>query len=424
MSRQASEQALPVTPRTDSLTSQESSLKSANAKRLTAIQGGPNAPIVSSQYQTEKGDWIVELEDSVPKTKKQSSQIARELSDLVIYVQAIKFRGLSTLSPSSSVRNKVLQKKIILPPGNPPTSLPVTPTSSNISASNSEHHPRRVISNHPVYQCCSINENAAKKLCRKQPLQVLSHTETQLIRAYPAGMRIDSSNFNPLIFWSFGFQMVALNYQTEDAALHMNAAMFEQNGRCGYVLKPTVMWDRNHVMYRRFNPLEKEFDGLHTVHLHLTIVSGQFLSPSNYQASPQVEVEVIGIPADCAKQKTRIIPRNALNPMWNETLSFTIQFRDLAFLRFTVVDGASGGGGSGHTISQRVIPLRGVRPGYRHLRLRNIHNQPLPVSTLFIHSRLEEEGEEVGLQNGNKSLSKEDSFSLGMNPLFEGIIFT
>jgi len=84
----------------------------------------------------------------------------------------------------------------------------------------------------------------AKKLCRKQPLALVAHTETQLMRTYPAGMRIDSSNFNPVIFWAFGIQMVALNYQTEDAALHINTAMFEQNGRCGYVKKPPVMWDK------------------------------------------------------------------------------------------------------------------------------------------------------------------------------------
>lgn len=29
--------------------------------------------------------------------------------------------------------------------------------------------------------------------------------------------------------------MVALNYQTDDAGLNLNAAMFEQNGQCGYV---------------------------------------------------------------------------------------------------------------------------------------------------------------------------------------------
>lgn len=106
--------------------------------------------------------------------------------------------------------------------------------------------------NLPCYQCSSINENTAKKLCRKQPLALVAHTQTQLMRTYPAGMRIDSSNFNPVIFWSFGIQMAALNYQTEDIAMQLNTAMFEINGKCGFVSKPCVMWDRSHVMYRRY----------------------------------------------------------------------------------------------------------------------------------------------------------------------------
>ncbi|PZC72585.1 hypothetical protein B5X24_HaOG210916 [Helicoverpa armigera] len=37
-------------------------------------------------------------------TRKRSNQIARELSDMVTYVQAIKFRGLNPLSPRSSMK--------------------------------------------------------------------------------------------------------------------------------------------------------------------------------------------------------------------------------------------------------------------------------------------------------------------------------
>jgi phosphatidylinositol phospholipase C epsilon len=53
------------------------------------------------------------------------------------------------------------------------------------------------------------------------------------------------------------------------SAMQINSAMFETNGRSGYTLKPRVMWDKNHLMYNRFNPWDKEFDGLH--HTTLTV---------------------------------------------------------------------------------------------------------------------------------------------------------
>lgn len=62
--------------------------------------------------------------------------------------------------------------------------------------------------------------------------------------------------------------------------------MFEQNGQSGYVLKPAVTWDKSHVMYNHFNPLDKEFDGLHTtvltLHVREASINGtQFLCNTN-----------------------------------------------------------------------------------------------------------------------------------------------
>ncbi|XP_049820565.1 1-phosphatidylinositol 4,5-bisphosphate phosphodiesterase epsilon-1-like isoform X2 [Aethina tumida] len=329
------------------------------------------------------------------KLKKKSSQISKELSDMVVYVQAIKFRGLNTISPSSSVKQR--QKTCMSSSG---SSIVTTGSSSasNISSSGvatsesdaviyeAEMKQSRPNVHPPCYQCSSINENTAKKLCRKQPLALIAHTQTQLMRTYPAGMRIDSSNFNPVIFWSFGIQMAALNYQTDDSPMQLNSALFEMNGRCGFVRKPSVMWDRSHVMYRRFNPWDKEFDGIHSSQIVINIVSGQYVSQSNVNLSTYVEVEIIGIQIDCNKQKTKVVQKNALNPIWNDTFHFRVMFQDLAFLRFTVMDATNN-----HLLAQRIVPLKCLRPGYRHLRLRSAQNKTLNMSTLFIYSRVEEE---------------------------------
>lgn len=120
----------------------------------------------------------------------------------------------------------------------PPPSPAPAPTSSAPSSVSSHRKLHHVNVYHPCYQCSSINEASAKKLCRKHPLELIAHTQTQLMRTYPAGLRIDSSNFNPVFFWAFGIQLVALNYQTDDLPLCINTGMFEENGSCGYVLKP------------------------------------------------------------------------------------------------------------------------------------------------------------------------------------------
>jgi phosphatidylinositol phospholipase C epsilon len=287
--------------------------------------------------------------------KKKKIQVARELSDLVIYCQSTKFKDFkgsdrstipTTESPLVAYRGGVGQ--------------PAVATFRN---------------------CYSIHENRAKSVGRKWPLRMLEFTEQHLIRCYPVGMRIDSSNFNPIPVWAVGVQMVALNYQTADLNMLLNTAFFGQNGGRGYVLKPSVMRSPDHILHRRFNPFSKELVGLHSMIIELTVVSGQYVCQQEYAASPVVEVEVLGIPTDCYKFKTKMSPRNSLNPIWEDTFEIEIQLPELAFLRFTVVDIATS-----VPTAQQVIPVRRLRPGYRNVALCDMKGQRLPLSALFILS--------------------------------------
>lgn len=85
------------------------------------------------------------------------------------------------------------------------TSLTLSPSTSLSS----------IIRTPKCYHISSVNENAAKRLCRRYSQKLIQHTSCQLLRTYPAATRIDSANPNPLIFWLHGIQLVALNYQTD-----------------------------------------------------------------------------------------------------------------------------------------------------------------------------------------------------------------
>lgn len=82
----------------------------------------------------------------------------------------------------------------------------------------------------------SLSEKQIIDLYPSKHKEMLAHNRHYFMRAYPKSLRVDSSNPDPATCWRKGIQMVALNWQSCDEAMMLNAGMFADEH--GWVLKP------------------------------------------------------------------------------------------------------------------------------------------------------------------------------------------
>lgn len=235
------------------------------------------------------------------------------------------------------------------------------------------------------WEVCSFSESEASRIANEYPEDFVNYNKKFLSRIYPSAMRIDSSNLNPQDFWNCGCQIVAMNFQTPGPMMDLHTGWFLQNGGCGYVLRPSVM--RDEVSYFSANT-KGVVPGVSPLALHIKIISGQnFPKPRGACAKgdvidPYVCIEIHGIPADCAEQRTKTVQQNSDNPIFDETFEFQVNLPELAMIRFVVLDDDYIGD---EFIGQYTIPFECLQPGYRHVPLRSFVGDVMEHVTLFVH---------------------------------------
>ncbi|CAI0540676.1 unnamed protein product, partial [Linum tenue] len=242
----------------------------------------------------------------------------------------------------------------------------------------------------------SIEENKVRRLSMSEQeleaaakthgtalVSICRFTQKNLLRVYPKGTRLTSSNYNPFIGWMHGAQMVAFNMQGYDKHLWTMQGMFRANGGCGYVKKPDFLLE--------VGPNNQVFDPSLAQQVK-TILKGKLYLGEGWLldfrhthfdlCSPPdffVKVGIEGVPADKAKQITNVIDDD-WQPIWNEEFQFELRVPELAVLRIEVHDNDLGGnhGFAGQTylpISElrtgiRAVPLHDRRGNkYKHTRL-------------------------------------------------------
>eukprot|EP00055_Hartaetosiga_balthica_P012472 m.60663 g.60663 ORF g.60663 m.60663 type:complete len:1118 (+) comp7957_c0_seq1:138-3491(+) len=253
----------------------------------------------------------------------------------------------------------------------------------------------QALSEQKCTEMSSFVEGKAEKLCKEgssAPLFVRRNVR-QLARVYPAGRRIDSTNYNPHAMWCAGCQIVALNYQTACKEMNLNFGKFRDNGGCGYVLKPKELCDPQ----SKFNPTVPStvsIEKLETVTIR--VISAQNLPKPNQCAhdtkkgeiiDPYVGISVFGLPGESTESTTSVVQNNGLNPRWqsSDVCQFDVSFPDVALLRFRVMD--KDYLSKDDFVAQAVIPLKCLKEGFRHVQLYTLANTPIDQCSLFIHVR-------------------------------------
>ncbi|MFS7958188.1 putative phosphoinositide phospholipase C [Helianthus anomalus] len=87
----------------------------------------------------------------------------------------------------------------------------------------------------------SLSEQTLERAASLYGADLVRFTQKNILRVYPKGTRVTSTNFKPLRAWMHGVQMVAFNMQGYGRSLWMMHGMFRSNGKCGYVKKPDFL---------------------------------------------------------------------------------------------------------------------------------------------------------------------------------------
>ncbi|XP_021295642.1 phosphoinositide phospholipase C 2-like [Herrania umbratica] len=185
----------------------------------------------------------------------------------------------------------------------------------------------------------SMSEQELEKAALTHGKQIVRFTQRNILRVYPKGIRVDSSNYNPLIWRGLhGAQMVAFNMQGYGRSLWLMHGMFKANGGCGYVKKPDFLLksgphddvfdprDRSPVKTLKVTVYMGEgwYHDFHHTHFDA-------YSPPDFYT----RVGIAGVPADTVMKKTKTLEDNWV-PSWNEEFEFPLTVPELALLRIEV----------------------------------------------------------------------------------------
>ncbi|XP_052156767.1 phosphoinositide phospholipase C 2-like isoform X1 [Oryza glaberrima] len=223
----------------------------------------------------------------------------------------------------------------------------------------------------------SLGEKAYEKAIVTHGAHIIRFTQWNLLRIFPRSTRITSSNYNPLMGWRYGVQMVAANMQGHGRKLWLTQGMFRANGGCGYVKKPDILMN---------NDPDKLFDPTSKLpvktRLKVTVYMGDgwrfdFRKTHFDKCSPPdfyARVGIAGVEADTRMEQTKV-KMDTWIPAWDHEFEFPLSVPELALLRVEVHE--SDNHQKDDFGGQTCLPVWELRRGIRSVRLCDHRGEPL-----------------------------------------------
>ncbi len=182
-----------------------------------------------------------------------------------------------------------------------------------------------------------------------------AYNSRHLSRIYPRGTRFDSSNYDPMLAWYGGCQIVALNYQTSGTLpMMVNNARFRENGHAGYNLQPE--WAK----WAKLQPAP--------VTLKIRVLGARMLPQRSRidVLDPYIRITFADGSVNPVSVHTAVVDDNGLNPDFQLEHTQVVANPLNTFLVLTVWDSNAG---SDTFVCHWAAPVSAIRPGYRAARL-------------------------------------------------------
>lgn len=296
------------------------------------------------------------LSVSPPSTSRDSTDSTTE-SESSSHSSSLSRRIARRLSISSSPSDKA--PKAVAPVSKHLASLPVYTTGVRYAGFSK-------LVTYDSHHIFSVSERTANRILKEgSEADWIKHNFTHLVRVYPKGVRLGSSNFDPQPYWAAGAQLVAINYQTLDWGSLVNHAMF--HSPVGYVLKPQAMRHKHPEQEQRYR-------------LSVRLISAQRLPPA---ADLYVEATL-----GESSAKTRVAAGKSLSRRWDDVLPFEFDAKPshlaITFLHLEIKSKGQSG-----IVAQWMRSVHDAPRGYRYLPLDDQTRSRFLFSTLFVRIDVE-----------------------------------